>query len=106
MSQFEDREQAFEKKFEMDEEIKFKAAARAAKMLGFWAAERMGLTQADAEKYVKDVLEADLRRARQADVVNKIEADFRARKIDVPRLAIARELESLMEKAREQLKQS
>jgi hypothetical protein len=51
MSQFEDRQRAFESKFAHDEEMKFRIAARRNRLLGEWAARQMGLTDAEAESY-------------------------------------------------------
>ena len=54
MTTFDKREEGFEKKFAHDEELRFKANARRNKMLGLWAAEKLGLTGADAEAYAKE----------------------------------------------------
>ena len=40
---FDKREQAFEQKFAHDEELKFKGLARCNKLVGNWAAEKLGL---------------------------------------------------------------
>ena len=60
MTTFDKREEGFEKKFALDEELLFKAAARRNKLLGLWAAEKLGLSGADAEAYAKSVVMADL----------------------------------------------
>ena len=60
MTQFEDREKAFEKKFAHDAELKFKAESRRNKALAEWAGARLGLSGADLEDYVKAVRKADL----------------------------------------------
>jgi hypothetical protein len=44
MTTFDKREEGFEKKFALDEEQKFKAEARRNKLLGLWAAEKLGLS--------------------------------------------------------------
>ena len=59
MTTFDKREDAFEKRFAHDEELKFKDGARRNKMLGMWAAEKMGLSGAQAEAYAKEVVVAD-----------------------------------------------
>jgi len=71
-----DREKAFESKFALDEELKFKAEARRNKLLGLWAAGLLG--KPDAEAYAKDVVAADFEEAGHEDVVRKIRADFDA----------------------------
>ena len=59
MSSFDKREEGFEKKFAHDEELKFKAEARRAKLLGIWAAGKLGISGADADAYAKSVVAAD-----------------------------------------------
>ena len=58
MSTFDKREDAFEKKFAHDEELRFKAMARRNKALALWAAEKLGQTDLDA--YLKELIAADL----------------------------------------------
>ena len=59
MTTFDKREEGFEKKFAIDEELRFKATARRNKFLGLWAAEKLGLSGAEADAYAKDVVLAD-----------------------------------------------
>src|ERR1700680_2811987 len=79
MTNFDKREEGFEKKFAHDEELKFKATARRNKMLGLWAAEKLGLSGADAEAYAKEVVLADIEASGQHDIFTKIRADFDAK---------------------------
>ncbi|HXV30270.1 MAG TPA: ATPase inhibitor subunit zeta [Sinorhizobium sp.] len=74
MTTMQDREKAFEAKFALDEELKFKAVARRNKLLGLWAAGL--LNRADADAYAQEVVAADLEEAGHEDVVRKIKADF------------------------------
>ncbi|MBU2941979.1 DUF1476 domain-containing protein [Shimia thalassica] len=76
MTTFDDRENAFEAKFAHDEEMNFKADARANKLLGLWAAEALGKTGADADEYAKTVVIADFEEAGHEDVVRKVAADL------------------------------
>ncbi|MQW90584.1 DUF1476 domain-containing protein [Sinorhizobium saheli] len=76
MTTMHDREKAFEAKFALDEELRFKAIARRNKMLGLWAAGL--LKMADPETYAREVVTADLAEAGHEDVVRKIKADFDA----------------------------
>ena len=62
MADMKDRQEGFERKFAFDEELKFKATARRNKLLGLWAAEKLGKTGADAETYAKEVIVADIRK--------------------------------------------
>ncbi|KPN62290.1 hypothetical protein SAMN04488527_10978 [Aliiroseovarius crassostreae] len=76
MTTFDDRETAFEAKFAHDEEMIFKAEARANKKLGLWAAEKMGKTGDEAEAYAKEVIVADFEEAGHEDVVRKVVGDL------------------------------
>ena len=76
MTTFDDREHAFEAKFAHDEEMNFKAEARANKMLGLWAAEMLGKSGDDAEEYAKTVVIADFEEAGHEDVVRKVAGDL------------------------------
>ncbi|WP_234841768.1 DUF1476 domain-containing protein [Sinorhizobium meliloti] len=73
-----DRREGFEKKFAMDEETKFKAIARRNKLLGLWAAEKLGKTGTDADAYAKEVVQADFEEAGDNDVFRKVRVDFDA----------------------------
>jgi hypothetical protein len=83
MTTFDDREKAYEKKFAHDQELRFKAEARRNKMLGEWAAAKLGLTGADLEDYVKAVRKADLAEKGDNDVFRKVRADFDAKGVSV-----------------------
>jgi hypothetical protein len=76
MSSFDKRQEGFEKKFALDEEQKFKAEARRNKLLGLWAAEKLGKTGDDAAAYARDVVAADFEEAGDADVLRKVVADL------------------------------
>jgi hypothetical protein len=78
MTTFDDRKDAFEKKFAHDEELRFKAMARRNKLLGLWAAEKLGKSGADAEAYAKSVVMADFQEAGDDDVLRKVKADLEA----------------------------
>ena len=83
MTTFDKREEGFEKKFALDEELKFKAEARRSKLLGLWVAEKLGLTGDAAAAYAKEVVVADLEEAGDADVVRKVSADLSAKGVSV-----------------------
>lgn len=55
MTTFDKRQEGFERKFAHDEELRFKATARRNRLLGLWAAEKLGLSSSDAEAYAKEV---------------------------------------------------
>ena len=76
MTTFDKREEGFEKKFAHDEELRFKAMARRNKLLGLWAAEKLGKSGPDAEAYAKEVVLADFEEAGDNDVVRKVLKDL------------------------------
>ena len=77
MSSFDKRQEGFEKKFALDEEQKFKAEARRNKLLGLWAAEKMGITGDAAAAYAKEVVAADFEEAGDGDVLRKVMRDLK-----------------------------
>ena len=76
MTTFDKREEGFEKKFALDEEQKFKAEARRNKLLGLWAAEKLGKTGEDAAAYAREVVASDFEEAGDGDVLRKVTTDL------------------------------
>jgi hypothetical protein len=103
MTNFEDREKGFERKFALDEELKFKATARRNRLLGLWAAEQMGLTGDDAQAYAREVIKADLAEPGDEDVFRKIRADFDAKGVTQSDHQIRRQLSDFMAAAVSQI---
>jgi hypothetical protein len=83
MTTFDDREKSFEKKFALDQELKFKAEARRHKLLGEWAGAKLGLTGTAIEDYVRAIRKADLVAKGDEDLFRKIRQDFDDRKVAV-----------------------
>ena len=104
MTTFDKREEGFEKKFAHDEELQFKAGARRNKLLGLWAAEKLGLAGAEADAYAKSVVVADFEEAGDEDVFRKIRGDFDAKNVDQSDHQIRRTMDELMAKAIADLK--
>jgi hypothetical protein len=104
MTTFDKREEGFEKKFALDEELRFKATARRNKLLGHWAAEKLGLAGADAENYAKAVVMADFEEAGDDDVFRKLRTDFEAKGVGLSDHQIRRTMDEMMEAAVAQLK--
>lgn len=103
MSNMEDRQKGFENKFAHDAELEFKAIARRNKLVGLWAAEKLGKKGEDASAYAKDVVMADLERAGHQDVVDKLLADFKQAEITVSASEIEQQIQDLLPVARKQL---
>lgn len=99
MTTFDDREQAFERKFVHDEELRFRATARRNKLFGIWAAEKMGLAGSEAEDYAKTVVKADLAEAGDDDVLRKVEGDLKAKGVSVSDTELRTKLIDMMAEA-------
>ncbi len=79
MTTFDKREEGFERKFALDEELKFKAEARRNRLLGLWAAAKLGIAGDDANAYAKEVVAADFEEAGDKDVLHKVLKDLTAK---------------------------
>ncbi|MCE2927733.1 MAG: DUF1476 domain-containing protein [Rickettsiales bacterium] len=103
MTNLKDREKAHETKFAKDEELNFKANARRNKLLGLWAAEKLGKTGAEADAYAKDVVMADFETDGDSDVVFKIIKDFANDGQEISEQEIRTEMNRLLPIARDQV---
>jgi hypothetical protein len=101
MTTFDKREEGFEKRFAHDEELRFKATARRNRMLGQWAAEKLGLTGADADAYAREVV---LSAVEGPGVLAKLRKDFDAKGVVQSDHQINRHMDEMLAKAIEQLK--
>lgn len=104
MTTFDKREEGFEKKFALDEEQKFKAEARRNKLLGLWAAEKLGLTGDAATAYSKEVVAADFEEAGDKDVQDKVVKDLGAKGLSVTAAEVRAKMDELMAQAVAQVK--
>jgi hypothetical protein len=104
MTTFDKREEGFEKKFAHDEELRFKANARRNKLLGLWAAEKMGMAGAAADAYAKEVVVADFEESGDDDVFRKVRKDFDAKGVAQSDQDIRSTMTELMGQAIEQIK--
>lgn len=102
MSNFDDRERAFEAKFAADEEVQFKITARRNKLVGLWAAEKMGLTSEEADGYAKDVVRADFEEAGDEDVIRKLLGDMTSAGVDTTEAEVREALNTQAIEARRQ----
>lgn len=103
MTTFDQRKDAFENKFALDEELRFKATARRNKLLGLWAAEKLGKSGADADAYAKSVVVADFEEAGDEDVVRKVKGDLAAASVAVGDEDIRRVMTELLIRAAEEI---
>ena len=103
MTTFDKREEGFERKFALDEEMRFRATARRNRLLGQWAAEKLGLSGAEADAYARSVVAADFEVAGDDDVFRKIRKDFDAKSVPQSDHQIRRTMDELLGKAIQQL---
>ena len=106
MTQFEERERAFEAKFARDEEMQFRIIARRNRLLGEWAARMMDLSKAETDSYAKDVVRADFEEAGDEDVIRKLLGDLTAAGVDIDEARIREALGHKLVEARRQLIES
>jgi hypothetical protein len=103
MTTFDRREEGFERKFAIDEEMRFRANARRNRLLGHWAAEKLGLTGTEADAYAKSVVASDFEEAGDHDVFRKIRKDFDDKGIALSDHQIRRTMDEFLGKAIQQL---
>ena len=103
MTSCEDREKSFERKFALDEELRFKSTARRNKLLGLWAAEKMGLSGDEAQAYAREVVKADFEEPGEEDVFRKIRSDFDAKSLEQSDHQIRRAMADLLVEAVRQI---
>lgn len=101
---FDDRQRGEEKKFQLDQELEFKAQARRAKIVGLWAAALMGLKDAAADDYAKSVVIADLEEAGAEDLFRKIRSDLDMHAIQLSDHQIRSKMDEALAEARAQVK--
>jgi hypothetical protein len=104
MTTFDKREEGFEQQFAHDEELRFKATARRNKLVGLWAAEKLGLHGAAADDYATAIVVAAVEGAGEAGITRKLRADFAAKNVEQSDHQIARVMTELMAKAVAEIK--
>ena len=100
MTTFDDRERSFETKFAHDAELRFKAEARRNRLLGEWAAEKLGKTGDDARAYAMSVVTSDFDEPGEDDVFRKLSEDLAGRADEA---TIRAKMVELREEARRQI---
>ena len=101
---YDEREKGFEKKFQMDEELQFKVAARSNFHLGKWASLKLGKNEDETKNYIQEVIKSDLEEAGQEDVFRKIKKDFQAASISIEETEIRDQMEKALLRAKEDFK--
>ena len=104
MNKFNEREKSFEKKFQMDEELQFRIAARSNKYLGEWAGSILGKNEEEKKNYIQEIIKSDLEEAGQEDVFRKIKKDFQTASISLEEREIRDQMEKALLRAKEDFK--
>jgi len=103
MTTFEERQASFERRFTLDADLRFRATARRNKLLGRWAAEKLGLSGEAAEEYARSVVAADFDRPGEEDVFEKVQSDLKTAASPVSDAEIRRAMDQLMAEAKTQI---
>jgi hypothetical protein len=104
MNKFDEREKSFEKKFQMDEELQFKIAAKSNKYLAEWVSLKLGKNDEEKMNYIQEVIKADMEEAGNEDVFRKIKKDFISASINIEDIEIKNEMEKALSRAKEDFK--
>tara|TARA_Y100000590_G_scaffold155756_1_gene179041 strand:+ start:2280 stop:2594 length:315 start_codon:yes stop_codon:yes gene_type:complete len=104
MNKFDEREKTFEKKFQIDEELKFKVEAKSNKYLGEWVSLKLGKTEEDKQKYIQEIIKADMEEAGKEDVFRKVKKDFQTASITIEDSEIRNQMEKALLRAKEDFK--
>jgi hypothetical protein len=104
MATFEDREKEFETRFKHDQELRFKVTARRNRLIGLWAAERMGLKGDDAETYARQVVDAEFEGG-DPRVIGKVCTDLNAKGQSCTEAQVKFELDHFATRAKQQIMQ-
>ena len=104
MNKFDERGKNFEKKFQIDEELKFKVEAKSNKYLGEWVSLKLGKTEEEKQKYIQEIIKADMEEAGREDVFRKVKKDFQAASITIEDSEIRDQMEKALLRAKEDFK--
>ena len=104
MNKFDERQKTFEKKFQVDQELKFKVEARSNKYLGEWVSSKLGKKEEEKQKYIQEIIRADMEEAGREDVFRKVKKDFQAASITIEDSEIRNQMEKALLRAKEDFK--
>ena len=101
---FTEREKGFEKKFARDEELQFKIQARSNKYIAEFVIKKLNKTEDEKQKYVQEIIKADMEEAGSEDVFRKIKKDFQKASVNIEDSEIRSEIEKALHRAKEDFK--
>ena len=103
-NKFSDREKGFEKKFQMDEELQFKIAARSNKYLAEFVSSKLVKTEEEKQNYIQEIIKADMEEAGQEDVFRKVKKDFQTASFSIEDSEIRDQMQKALLRAKEDFK--
>ena len=103
-NKFEEREKGFEKKFVRDEELQFKVQARSNKYIAEFVSEKLSKSEDEKQKYIKEIIKADMEEAGTEDVFRKIKKDFQIASVSIDDSEIRDQMEKALIRAKEEFK--
>ena len=104
MNKFDERTKTFEKKFAKDQELQFKVAARSNKYLGEWISSKLGHKEEEKQKYIQEIIKADMEEAGSEDVFRKVKKDLETNSIIIEESEIRDQMEKALSRAKEDFK--
>jgi hypothetical protein len=104
MNKFDERQKSFEKKFQIDQEFQFKVQARSNKYIAEYVSLKLGKTEQEKQKYITEIIKADMKESGKDDVFRKIKKDFEIASIDVEDSEIKDQIEKALLRAKEDFK--
>jgi len=104
MNKFDEREKGFEKKFQLDEELQFKIAAKSNKYLSEWVSLKLGKNDEEKKSYIQEIIKADMEEAGSQDVFRKVKKDFISASISIDDSEIEDQMEKALSRAKEDFK--
>ncbi len=104
MNKFDEREKSFEKKFQIDQELKFKVQARSNKYLADFIGSKLGKTEEEKKIYTQEIIKADMEESGQEDVFRKIKKDLKTASVDIEDSEIRNQMEKALARAKEDFK--
>ena len=104
MNKFDERKNTFEKKFQIDQELKFKVEARSNKYLAEFVCSRLSKPEEEKQKYIEEIIKADMEEAGSEDVFRKIKKDFQTASITIGDSEIRDQMDRALLRAKEDFK--
>ena len=104
IDKFSEREKGFEKEFARDEELQFKVQARSNKYIAEFVSKKLNKTKDEQQKYIQEIIKADMEEAGNEDVFRKIKKDFEKASIDIQDSEIRIQMEKALSRAKEDFK--